>query len=206
MYVYAAIGCLAGVAADGPERGRILWQTREWRASIIAPSPVVLPDGRIFVTAGYGDGAMILSVSRDGDAFSVQTLKKYGTRSGLACEQQTPIHYQDRLFAVVPKDAGANRNAFVCSDTDGAVLWNSGDMRFGLGPFMVLGDRFLILDDEGVLTMARASTQEFIPMARARVLSGRDSWGPFAVVGTRLILRDSRRMICLDLGETGGSG
>lgn len=206
MYVYAAVGCMAGVAADGPDRGKILWQTPEWRANVIAPTPVVLPDGRIFVTAGYGAGSMLFQVSRDGDAFTVKALKKYNTRSGLACEQHTPVFYQGRLFAVLPKDAGANKTAFACADTDGTILWTSGeDMRFGIGPFMVVGDRFLILDDEGVLTMARASTERFIPLARAKILPGNDSWGPLVVVGTRLLLRDFKHLMCVDLGRTEGA-
>jgi outer membrane protein assembly factor BamB len=38
-------------------------------------------------------------------------------------------------------------------------------------------------------------------MARAQVLNGTDSWGPLALAGTRLLLRDSKRMICLELGK-----
>lgn len=202
MYVYAAIGCLAGVAADGPDRGKLLWQTPEWRANVIAPSPVILPDDRLFVTAGYGAGSMLFQVTREGAAFAVKTLKKFATRAGLACEQHTPIFHQNRLFSVLPKDAGANKNTFACADTEGTILWTSGDgMRFGIGPFLVVGDRFLILDDEGVLTMARASTERFIPMARAKVLPGHDSWGPLAIAGTRLLLRDFKHLMCVELGE-----
>lgn len=206
MYVYAAIGCMAGVAADGPDRGRILWQTPEWRASVIAPSPVVLPDGRIFVTAGYGGGSMVFQVSREGGEFSITALRKYNTRSGLACEQHTPVFHQDRLFAVLPKDAGANRSQFACADLEGNILWTSGeDQRFGIGPFLIAGDRFFILDDEGTLTMARVDTGKFLPMARAKVLPGHDSWGPLVMVGTRMLLRDFNSMACIELGRTGGA-
>ena len=38
-------------------------------------------------------------------------------------------------------------------------------------------------------------------LARARVLTGRDAWGPIALVGGRMILRDWKRMICIDLRE-----
>ena len=38
-------------------------------------------------------------------------------------------------------------------------------------------------------------------LARADLLagSGRDAWGPMAFVDGKLLLRDSKRMICLDL-------
>ena len=204
MYVYAAIGGMAGVAADGADRGRILWQTSEWRASVIAPTPVVMPEGRIFVTAGYGAGGMVFQVSREGEKYVVKTVRKFNPRNGLACEQHTPLFYQGRLFGVLPKDAGPRHNEFACADVDGNILWTSGtDIRFGIGPFMIVGDRLLVLDDEGVLTMARMDRERFIPMARARVLPGQDSWAPMALVGTRLLVRDFKHMVCLELGEKG---
>jgi outer membrane protein assembly factor BamB len=202
MYVYPAVGGMAGVAADGDDRGSVLWKTTEWGASVIAPAPVVLPDGRVFVTAGYGAGGMVFRVTREGAAFAVETIRKFGPKDGLACEQQTPIFHRDRLFAVLPKDAGASRSQFACADYDGKILWTSGkEARFGLGPFLVAGDRFLILDDNGELTMARVDPEGFRVMARAQVLNGTDSWGPLALAGTRLLLRDSKRMICLELGK-----
>ena len=34
---------------------------------------------------------------------------------------------------------------------------------------------------------------------QAQVLTGHDSWGPMAMAGGRLILRDLTRMVCLDV-------
>lgn len=51
MYVYCGKGGVAGVAADD---GTILWQTSEWKISIATcPSPVILPDGKVFLCGGY---------------------------------------------------------------------------------------------------------------------------------------------------------
>lgn len=203
MYVYAAINGVAGVSAEAADRGALLWQTDAWKPAVIVPSPVVLPDGRIFLTAGYGAGSLVLQVSRGEDGqFAVRTVKAFSPRDGLASEQQTPVWFGGRLFAVLPKDAGANRNQFVCADADGTLLWTSGkETRFGMGPFMVAGDRFLILDDNAVLTMARATTDGFQLLARAKILEGQDAWAPLALAGTRLLLRTSRRMACVELGE-----
>lgn len=206
MYVYAAINGVAGISAEPEDRGTLLWQTEAWKPAVIVPSPVVLPDGRIFLTAGYGAGSMVLQVTREDRRYDVRVVRQFGPREGLASEQQTPLLFHGRLFAVLPKDAGPNRNQFVCADAEGAVLWTSGkETRFGMGPLMVVGDRFLILDDRAVLTMARATTEGFQPMARARILEGQDAWGPFAWAGTRLLLRDSRRMACVELGVVPGS-
>ncbi|MBA7588792.1 hypothetical protein ES708_30861 [subsurface metagenome] len=71
--------------------------------------------------------------------------------------------------------------------------------RFGLGPFMIADDKFFILGEDGVLTMAEANTEKFIPLARAKVLYGRDPWGPLSIAGGRMLLRDSKQMVCIDL-------
>jgi outer membrane protein assembly factor BamB len=49
--------------------------------------------------------------------------------------------------------------------------------------------------------MLRASVAAYEELGRAQILDGRDAWGPMALVGHRLILRDSTRMVCLDVGR-----
>ena len=58
------------------------------------------------------------------------------------------------------------------------------------------------MDDHGTLTMAEADTQGYKRRAQHEVfLDGHDAWGPMAIVGGRLILRDMTRMVCLDLAK-----
>jgi outer membrane protein assembly factor BamB len=200
MYVYGALGGIVGVAAEGENRGEILWETSMWNPNVSVPSPIVFDDGRIFMTAGYGYGSMMLQLEEADGVFSIEPLYRLTPKEGLACEQQTPILYQGHLFGVLPKDAGDLRNQFVCYDPDGTLVWSSGKTnRFGLGPYLVADGKFFILSDDGVLTMARASTREYIQLDRAEVLDGQDSWGPLACAGGRMLLRDSRRMVCIDL-------
>jgi outer membrane protein assembly factor BamB len=202
IYLYCALGGLVGVAADGPRQGAMLFETSEFNQSVVAPSPVVLDKGRIFVTAGYGAGSMLFQVQHDNGVFSIVSLEKLDVRAGLASEQQTPLFYKGHLFAVLPKDAGERRNQFACvSQTDpGTILWSSGPRRrFGLGPYLIADDKFLLLSDEGSLTVAQATAQRFEELATYKLLDGVDAWGPMAIVAGRLLLRDAGAMICVDL-------
>lgn len=202
MYIYCAIGGVVGVSAEEEDRGTLLWQTNAWSPKVVAPSPVVLDDGRIFLTAGYGAGSMMLKVAEDGGAYTAKPLYDYRPQEGLACEQQTPVLYDGHLFGILPKDAGELRNQFVCFHPDGRIVWASGARnRYGLGPFMVADDKFFILGDDGVLIMAKASTAGFLPLATAKVVEGRDPWGPLSIAGGRMLLRDSTEMVCIDLRE-----
>lgn len=199
MYVYAAIGGMAGVAADGEDRGKVLWETTEWNHSVIAPSPVQLPGNRIMITAGYGVGSMMLAVGKEDDGFSVKPIQRW-SKEVFACEQHTPILYKGHLYTVLPNDAGAMKRQAVCMDLDGKVIWTSGTQsRFGLGPFLIADDKLFVLDDNGLLTMAKATHEGYVQLDQAKVLQGKDAWGPMALVDGRLILRDLKRMICLDL-------
>lgn len=201
MYIYAAVGGTCGISAEQADLGKMLWQTTEWDASVIVPTPVVLEDGRIFLTAGYGAGSMMLKIERTADSFEVRTLFKRNPREMLACEQQTPVYYEGRLYGVMPKDGGGLAREFACYSPEGGLIWSSGrERRFGLGPFMLVQDRFLVLNDDGALTMLSLSGgNEYRELAHARPLQGQDSWGPMAMCEGRLLIRDSRRMVCLDL-------
>jgi outer membrane protein assembly factor BamB len=203
MYVYAADGGVAGVSAEEEDRGRLLWSSSLWEPEVVAPSPVALEDGKIFLTAGYGAGSTMIEVRRDGDSYSVRELYAYAPGEGLSCEQQTPVYFRGFLYGIAPKDGGSFRNQFLCADPDsGAVRWSSGKTeRFGLGPFLVVDEMFLILSDDGTLSLVDVSADSFSLLARRKVLEGRDAWAPMAMAGGKLLLRDSRQLVCLDVSR-----
>ena len=201
QFIYAAVGGIAGVAADGPQRGRLLWHTKVFAPSVVAPSPVPLPDGRFFMTAGYGFGGAMFRVSRSNDQWQAELLFKTDRRV-FGCEQQTPIFRDGLLYTVLPNDAGDHRQEFACMDLDGHVRWTSGsDNRFGLGPYLAVGNRFILLDDTAKLSLMSVDAGGCHLLARTDIFgaTGRDAWGPMVFVDGRLLLRDSKRMVCLDL-------
>ena len=203
MYVYSAVGGLVGVAADGADIGRILWETSAWNHSVVAPSPVCMPDGKIFMTAGYGAGSMMLQLSVNNGTYTIEPLYDYAPKDGLACEQQTPILWNNHMFGILPKDGGALRNQLVCvSPTDTKnVVWSSGkETRFGLGPFFMADNKMFVLSDDGTLTIVRPSTERYIQLDQVKVIEdAHDAWAPFALADGYLIMRDSKTMVCIDL-------
>lgn len=202
MYVYAAIGGICGISAEGDDVGKILWKTTAFSPNVVAPSPVIHDDATIFMTAGYGAGSILFKVNDNNGDYSVEVLQKYKPREGVACEQQTPIVYKGHMFAILPKDAGGMRNQFVCCKPDDCmnILWTSGKTdRFGLGPYIVADDKFFILNDDGTLTIAKASTKQFKLLDKAKVIDGADAWGPIAIADGRLLMRDSKTLVCIDV-------
>jgi len=190
-YIYCGTRGVAGVAADD---GTLLWETTDWKISIATvASPVPVPGNRIFLSGGYEAGAMMLQITEQGGKFQAQSLFRLDADT-FGATQQTPILFEGHLYGVRPN------GELVCLDLLGKVMWASGSThRFGLGPFLVANGKIFVMDDNGELTMAKATPDEFHLLAHARVLTGHDAWGPMAIAGSRLIARDLTRIVCLDM-------
>ena len=202
MYVYAGVGGICGVSAEGADRGQVLWKTNEFAPSVVAPSPLILGNGKILITAGYGAGSMLFQLVKSAAGLDVKVLQKYRPVDGLASEQQTPVLMNGYIFSIQPKDAGGSRNQLICCKADDCkkILWTSGKTdRFGLGPYIVADGKFFILNDDGTLTIAKATTSGWVQLDKAKVIDGQDSWGPIAIADGYLLMRDSKKMVCIDI-------
>ncbi len=204
QYIYAALGGIVGVSAEPEDRGRLLWQSSSFSASVIAPSPLILDNGRFFMTAGYGYGGVMFQIFKADAAWQIRELFRTSRRE-FASEQQTPIYLNGLLYTVLPSDGGTSRQQLVCMTPEGAVLWSSGkEERFGLGPYLATADNHMFLmNDTGTLTLAKVSANGYQRVARHELMAekGRDAWGPMVMADKYLFLRDSTRLYCLEVAE-----
>lgn len=196
IYVYCAGDNVAGgVVGVDAQTGNVLWETTLWKISTTVPTPICLPDGRVFLSGGYGAGSMMMKIVPEGDKFAAKELwrleaKDYGS------VQQTPILWKDHIYGTRPD------GQLVCLDLDGQIKWTSGTTnRFGqaLGSYMIADGMLFLLNDLGTLTLAEASADGYRQLAQAKVLDDHDSWGPMALTAGRLLVRDFTRMVCLDV-------
>lgn len=193
FYVYCASGGVAGISASD---GTLLWETTAWRISIATvPSPLVLEAGKILLTGGYGAGSLLLQLQDQGGKLVPETVWKLAPEV-FGATQHTPIFHDGHLYGTRPN------GQFVCLGLDGKILWASpaGD-PFGLGPFLLADGIFFVMNDSGKLSMVDDSSTRFDLLAQAQVLKGRESWGPMALAGGRLLVRDFTRLVCLDVSS-----
>ena len=193
MYVYCADQGVVGVSAKD---GSLLWSTTDWRVSTATvPTPVPVGDDRLFITGGYNSGAIMLKISGQGGHFRAQTL--FRVKANIcSSDQMTPVFYKGNIYAVI------SGGMLVCLDLNGHQLWSSGSgHRFGIGPYMIAQGMIYLLDDTGTLTLAAASPAGYQQYAQAKVLDGHDAWGPIALAGGRMLVRDLTRMVCLDVAK-----
>jgi outer membrane protein assembly factor BamB len=193
MYVYCANNGVVGVSAKD---GSILWETTAWKISIATvPSPLILNDGRIFLSGGYNAGSLMLKLRKEGDHLVPQTLFKLEPEV-FGATQHTPIFHDGHIYCVRAD------GRFVCLNLDGKVIWTSDPgQQFGLGSFILADGLFFAMNDSGLLRLIEATPEKYVLRAQAQVLKGRESWGPLALVDGRLIARDLTRMVCLDVAK-----
>jgi outer membrane protein assembly factor BamB len=192
QYVYCGSRGVSGVStADGA----ILWETPDWKISIAnVPSPLVLSEGRLFLCGGYNAGSLMLQLKEEGGQLVPRTLFRLKPDI-FGATQHTPVLLHDHLFGVRPD------GEFACLDLSGQTRWASGaKTRFGLGPFVIADGLVFALDDTAKLSLMEATPGAFRLLGQAQILKGHDAWGPMALAGSRLLLRDLTHLVCLEVG------
>ena len=193
QYLY---GTLEGPLGVSVKDGKLLWEFGRKFNVAVAPSPIAVDEERVFMTASYDAGSVMIRVRHNGGAFQPECLFDLKNNEWNS-EVHTPIAYQGHLFAVGKK----KRGLFTCLSFEGKEIWTSeGKASFGLGSFLLADGMFLVLDgNSGTLRLIEASTTAYTEIASAQVLTGQEVWAPMALSDGKLVLRDLTKMICLDL-------
>jgi outer membrane protein assembly factor BamB len=193
-YVYCGSGGVAGVSAKD---GSLLWETNAWKISIATvPSPLVLAGGKIFLSGGYGAGSMLIQLNDEGGKLVPKILWRVGPEV-FGATQHTPLFHNGSIFGTRPN------GQFVCLGLDGKVAWASPPVdSFGRSPFLLADGLFYVMSEEGNLGLMEDSTSRYKLLSQAQVLKGGEAWGPMAMAGGRLLVRDLTHLVCLDVAAS----
>jgi len=86
---------------------------------------------------------------------------------------------------------------FLCANIrTGEILWRERAMV--RANTLMVGDRAILLDEEGTLTLGRLSPKGLEIQSQFRILENL-AWTPPSIAGTRLFLRDRKSMAALNL-------
>lgn len=193
-YLYCASGGVVGVIAKD---GKLSWECPDWKVSFASvPSPVVINEHRVFLSGGYNAGSAMLELTNIAGAVKPSVAFRLAP-DVFGATQHTPILREGHLYGTRPN------GQFVCLDLDGKVRWTSpAGKDFGLGPFLLAGDLFYVMNDSGTLTLLEATPEAYRQLGETRVLKGRESWGPMAMTDGHLLVRDFTRLACLDVSAS----
>lgn len=205
MYVYNAVGGVIGVSAEGDDIGKLLWKTTGWSPATVAASPLYLGNNEIAVFGSYGAGGAKITIEKTTSGYTAMVNEQHKAPEGIASDQQTPIRIGEYIWTVMPENAGTLKKQLVCFHRSDLLksIWSSGkEYRFGrgLGPYILSGNKLYLLDDNGILYLYKIGTGNAVLVTSHKILNGIEAWGPMALAGKYLIMRDSRNLLCLDIG------
>jgi outer membrane protein assembly factor BamB len=201
MYIYPTTAGIVGVDAA---TGTLLWSSTDFVGKMATcPSPVVLPDGMLFFTGGYGAGSLLARLVADGQKVHLEALRRISARE-YGSEHQTPIFYEGFLFG---SRCPPGAQQFLCMTPEGKVVWTSGADRFVRGAYLIADGLLYAIDESGTLFLIEATPEAYRVLDRFKIWPDtHDAWGPMALVAGRLLVRDLTRLVCLDVSAAGNGG
>ncbi|MHC4118459.1 MAG: outer membrane protein assembly factor BamB family protein [Planctomycetota bacterium] len=190
------------VALD-PANGDVLWTYRDFNTYVNIAPPAVVGDGRLFLTnastGGHWDPiSVMLEVRRQGEGFVVEELYRTGAAAG---KMQPPVMHEGYLYF----NAVRNPKGMCCLSLDGKLMWDEAP-DFYLGAFILVDGLILIQHGRsGDLCLVEASPDRYRELARAHLfpdITG-EPWAPLALSNGKLLIRDGKQMLCVDLRNPG---
>jgi outer membrane protein assembly factor BamB len=178
----------AGLAGLSPVNGARLWDY-PWRTQydVNASQPLVLGDNRVFLSTGYGTGAAVIELAREGNAFTVR-------------EVWRNIRMKNQFTSSVLHDGfiyGLDESILACLDAaTGELKWKGG--RYGYGQVMLAGGHLIVLTEDGDLVLVRATPERHDERARFSALDGK-TWNHPALSNGILLVRNLKEMAAFDL-------
>lgn len=176
-----------------PNNGNLLWShAHPAEFGLNTSTPVWGPDNLLFMSSGYGGGSRVLKLSRAGEKTTVEELW---------ANRLMRIHFSNaiRVGDVIYGSSGDFGPApFTAIDVKtGKVLWRH--RSFPRASFLFADGRFIILDEDGHLLLATATSEGLTVSSKVELL-GTQSWTVPSLSGTRLYARDRKNVVALELG------
>lgn len=210
-------GLLVIEPRDGKLLSRYPFRSKTYE-SVNASSPVVWNE-KVFISTSYNTGGVLLEFDDQFNAKPVWTTTDCGSHF------MTPVVYGDHMYAI----DGMNRRsiALTCIDLKtGKSTWRwspvfdeaieiNGEKRtasfgIGLGSLLKVGDRYLLLTENGHLLMMKLTPDKHETAARTWLFGAQETWAlPPLVDGLLYVNQNQRdsisktkpRLICYDLRQ-----
>ncbi len=185
----------AEVVGLDPASGDLLWRhpcPAEYGLNVSLP--VWGEDGVLFLSSSYGNASRALKLARKAGATEVQEL---WSTNRMRLQFSNAVRLGGRIYGSSGDFGPAPFTALDLST--GAVLWRNRSLA--RASVIAVGERLLLLDEDGNLALASAGEAGLTIHARAKLLDN-PAWTPPTLVGTTLYLRDRKVILAVDLGPT----
>lgn len=171
-----------------PEDGALLWEYG-WPTDmgINVAQPLLLGNDRVFVSAGYGQGAAVIEVMRDASQLRV---KEVWRNTRMKNKFTSSLLYRGYIY-------GLDEAILACVDAaTGELKWKGG--RYGYGQVMLAGDHLIVLSESGDVVLVKATPERHIELASFPAIEGK-TWNHPVIANGRLLVRNLQEMAAFDI-------
>ena len=170
------------------ENGKQLWRVPlKTNAKRHAATPVIFGDN--VIVNSHSIGLICEKISRSGDKFTATEL---WSNKNLKINLSTPVLIGTFLYG-----QGPQKN-FVCVDAKtGEMKWAQPGFGKENSSTIALGEKLLVLTDDGELLLISANPEKYVELGRVQVCG--KNWNFPAYANGKLYVRDSRELICYEL-------
>lgn len=175
--------------ASGAVLGEYAWGNEKWPK---ASQPVVVGENRVFVSAGYGMGCLMVEF-------------KAGPDGKLAAEEVwRGLKLKTQFNSAALRDGhlyGIDDGRLVCLEAaTGGRLWKEG--RFASGQSLLVDDRVIVQHEDGPVHLIRARPEGFTELGKINALASK-TWNHPVLAGRYLLVRNDREAVCYELPVVG---
>lgn len=169
--------------------GKLLWQF-PWvvlQGNRNIAQPVLVSTNRVFLSAGYGTGCVVIEVSRTKTGFQPREVWR---NKNLKNKFTSSVFHDGFLY-------GLDEDILACVDaTTGERCWKDG--RYGYGQLLLAGGQLIVLCGNGDLALTKAVPQAHEELGRFAAIEGK-TWNHPAIADGLLLVRNNAEMACFDL-------
>jgi len=182
-----------GIEGADLETGKSLW-SYPWsnEVRVNCSQPLVLDEerGRVLMCTGYTTGSVLLEVQPSGQG-EWQVSEVWQARGQMKTKFMTAVEFEGNVY-------GLDDGILACLDlSSGKQVWKGG--RYRHGQLLRLGELLLILaEDPGDVVLVRANPKRHEELGRVPALATM-TWNTPALSGRRLLVRNNREAVCLEL-------
>ncbi len=169
-----------------PENGQIYWKY-SWPEGINIATPIFIPDDKIFISASYDKGAVLLRMTVSEEGIGIEEVWKSRVMKN---HFNSSVLQGDYLY-------GFDNAILTCIEANtGEEQWQH--RGFGKGSLLLADGYLIILGEGGKLALAEASPDEYRERANFQLFDDK-CWTVPTLAGGKLYLRNQKEMVCLDL-------
>jgi len=168
------------------EDGALLWEF-PWKnqPEVNVAQPLVVGENRLFLSAGYGSGAVLLEITGQGT-------RPIWRSPRMKNKFSSSVLYDGHIY-------GLDEAILACLDAEtGELKWKGG--RYGYGQLLLASGRLIVIAESGEGGMLKATPEGHQELTRFPAVSGKGTWNAPAIAEGLLLVRNPTAMACFRIG------